>query len=325
MSLKNYGEAIEYFDAVIRETTGLLPEPEVYFYSLNNKAMAQIQPEDLGAALITSDRLVAEIKKAPNAYEKGYAFDTAGFIRYKAEHYEKSLGLLKEAEEDQKIWHGNEDDPDSCYHLGLLYYKKDCLQQSAEYYKRAIDARDNFPEAHNDLGVCYLKKGENENAIVEFRNAIEDDPTLSIAGFNLAKAVSHDYTNLNFWNFWSSTTGKKTAAYSLIGLIILSSFFLILFPNILSVFTSNDAQPSDTVIENKLTNVTKGQSIVTTNITKSASTNGEPRTGIEETFLVFIGLLLLALLLPVIRTAKIGPLELSLIEANRAVSPSKDT
>jgi protein O-mannosyl-transferase len=79
--------------------------------------------------------------------------------------------------------------------LGSVYNKKGFYEKAAKLYRQAINNKqsqsgnDFFPLAHLNLGEVYGKTGKISLAILEWEQAIQQDPSLLPAHFNLGTAL----------------------------------------------------------------------------------------------------------------------------------------
>jgi tetratricopeptide (TPR) repeat protein len=62
-------------------------------------------------------------------------------------------------------------------------YSKSLYHDALEEYHRRLEPL--FANAHNNLGVCYFMKGNIDDAVEEFRNALRLNPHLDDAIYNL--------------------------------------------------------------------------------------------------------------------------------------------
>ena len=69
--------------------------------------------------------------------------------------------------------------------LGVLYKKGGMLDRAIENYKKAIELRDPYVEAHYNLALVYREMGMFSKAEAEYREAIAEDPNFAPAHYNL--------------------------------------------------------------------------------------------------------------------------------------------
>lgn len=74
----------------------------------------------------------------------------------------------------------------------LWWAMKGNPQMEEEYIKKALDIDPNYAAAHNELGLVYMKKGNNEDAIVEFEKTIKLDPNHPEPYVNVANLYFKD-------------------------------------------------------------------------------------------------------------------------------------
>ncbi len=75
--------------------------------------------------------------------------------------------------------------------LGLAYHDKGMYDVAIAELKRAIEINPNLAEAHYNLGNTYYKKGMYDVAIVEYKKAIEINPYNDSAYCNLGVVYRH--------------------------------------------------------------------------------------------------------------------------------------
>ena len=76
--------------------------------------------------------------------------------------------------------------------LGLAYQRKGMYDQAIEQYKKALDKDPKLTEAKNNLGTAYLAKGQPDEAIPKFEECLKD-PSYSTpekAAYNLGVAYN---------------------------------------------------------------------------------------------------------------------------------------
>jgi tetratricopeptide (TPR) repeat protein len=69
-------------------------------------------------------------------------------------------------------------------------YGKGNVEESIRHLRRAIEIHPNYLEAHNNLGVRYMRMSDFRLAADEFRRATEIDPASALSQANLALALS---------------------------------------------------------------------------------------------------------------------------------------
>jgi type IV pilus biogenesis/stability protein PilW len=75
--------------------------------------------------------------------------------------------------------------------LGMSYMNDNNIQPAFVEFQKALEYNPNDKEAHNAIGVIYLKKlGDNENAIKHFKAALKIDASYAEAANNLGSAYA---------------------------------------------------------------------------------------------------------------------------------------
>jgi len=83
------------------------------------------------------------------------------------------------------------------FQMGVSYVNDNNIQPAFVEFQKALELNPNDKEAHNAIGVIYLKKLEdNANAIKHFQIALKIDKNLSEAANNLGSA----YANMGKYN-----------------------------------------------------------------------------------------------------------------------------
>jgi Flp pilus assembly protein TadD len=77
------------------------------------------------------------------------------------------------------------------YNYGIALAAAGRLPEAIEQFKAALEARPNYPEAHNYLGVALLMQGNREEAILHFRQALWLKPDFTPARLNLDNALGN--------------------------------------------------------------------------------------------------------------------------------------
>jgi eukaryotic-like serine/threonine-protein kinase len=73
--------------------------------------------------------------------------------------------------------------------LGLALYYRNQLDDAIAEYRRAIDLDLKYAPAHNNLGLALAAKQQLDKAIAEFKRAIDLDPKIAMPHYNLGSAL----------------------------------------------------------------------------------------------------------------------------------------
>ena len=69
--------------------------------------------------------------------------------------------------------------------LGYALYQKGELEEAIKHYKEALEIKPNFVSARTSLGVVLAKNGQEDEAVEQYRMALEIDPYYGDAHYNL--------------------------------------------------------------------------------------------------------------------------------------------
>jgi hypothetical protein len=83
----------------------------------------------------------------------------------------------------------NEDYPEAYNNLANALRARGDLDDAVTNYRRAIDLRPCYPEAHNNIGNALRDQGHLDSAVTSYRRAIELNPNYADAQHNLALAL----------------------------------------------------------------------------------------------------------------------------------------
>lgn len=98
-----------------------------------------------------------------------------------------ALAILSEA----NIKHPN--NGETLFKMGFVLGLQERFEEALEDYQEALDVDPKNPFCHLEMGLIYLKKGENINAIKHFNSALELDPELESAKVELDKLLVHSF------------------------------------------------------------------------------------------------------------------------------------
>ena len=73
---------------------------------------------------------------------------------------------------------------------GYVLYQKGDVQDAIRNYKEALEINLDYAQAHFNLGVVFLNRGELEDAIAEYKQALKIDPDYMEAHFDLGSALA---------------------------------------------------------------------------------------------------------------------------------------
>lgn len=181
----------------------------------------------------------------------------------------------------------------------------------------------------NDKAVILAHEKDYESARTGLLKAMAIKPSLSILNENLAKLtlVSNKQYD-NFWDFWNSTKRKRYLAISMGILAVAIVVYGIIAPVTIqtkipeTTLTTDIARKKVTAIEKNITTETNEEII--SNSTKAIEPLNSSQLKIPDSFLIIVGLIIFFILVPQLRTAKVGPVEVELVQI-QIDSPNVDT
>ena len=83
---------------------------------------------------------------------------------------QQEIAALRQAVQD------NPKDARALGRLGDIYYDAGMFDKAKEYYTRSLEADPRNPNISTDLGICYQRLGQPDEAIRQFRNSLAISP-----------------------------------------------------------------------------------------------------------------------------------------------------
>jgi tetratricopeptide (TPR) repeat protein len=269
----DFEKAIEYFNKALE----IQPE---YTSALNLKAycLATMNKPEMALSLINK-----AIETEGKDYDPAH-LDTKAFILYKLRKYDEALLLLEKVIEK----HPHLDE--AFYHKGDIHYNKKEYDDALRCYDEAIRIKPRLAEAYNAKAVVLAEMGQYQKAVDEAKNAIQIDPALSSAHENMIKIMLRiKNESKSFGSYWLKPK-KRLLIPILLG--VLGSILVVY-----SLYNGYEKKEiNDEII----------------NGTKSTTINTIKENKIHENYLIVLGLILFIILIPEIKAAKVGPVELDL-------------
>lgn len=286
--IKKYDDAIRCFDRALRKNL----EKDQRIRALNNK----------GASLFQLGKFNESIESYRAALQEQEDYDIYNNLAL-------SLVATGQLEEAKHYIDLAPEDDSTLDTKGFVYYNLGCYERSLEYltsaigknsnckyayyhkgdvqlelknysdamrcYDKAIGIDPGFAEAYNAKAIVLSHMQKRDEALNAVKKAIEINPALSSAHENLVKLILpiENKGRQNFWDFWSGSKTKKLVATIL---VVLSVGIIIYYP-VVSYYYGGIIFPE-----------------------------------IPESYLIVIGLMILILLMPEIKKAKLGPIEFEL-------------
>ena len=153
---KKYEDALTVFKTIIEKF------PDAYIINLSI-CNCYFQMEDYGRAEEFYLKVLEKDAKNSSAQIGiGNSHSNRGDHALAAEWYQK-VDL-------EKI-----DDPIVLYNLGSYFYNNAKYEEALKYFRRAVDIQENFLDGLYQLGLTYLARGQNKEALEEFENYLKTD------------------------------------------------------------------------------------------------------------------------------------------------------
>ena len=154
--------------------------------------------DNLGNALVEH----GNIGRCPRALREG-----ASEVRpnYAEAHDDLGIALVQKGSLDKAIvdylrrrWRFAPHYPEACIDLGEALVEKGRLDDAVTAYKKALDIRPGYADAHYNLGLVYTQKGGDylAQAVAEFKKAVDIRPYYAEAHFNLGIALADSRAGL---------------------------------------------------------------------------------------------------------------------------------
>ena len=131
-----------------------------------------------------TDRLTPKIKGARLTVQKGLMerWEEQGSEKMKAGFEETVDAAVSALLCDV----GVVEEPEGEYHLGKLAMDRKNFDEALERFQKAVQLKQDFPEAHNGIAVCLALSEEYDDAIEWATKLTEKWPTYAPAWYNLA-------------------------------------------------------------------------------------------------------------------------------------------
>lgn len=160
---------------------------ELFEKLVNEKPYSEIRWYQLGLIL----NIVGKHKKAFEAFDYATIIDESysdawfqkGHASMNREDYSEAIVCYLKVTELEK-----ENDAELCCHLGAAYEKEGKHLKAVEFYNKAIEIEQRYPDAWFGLGVCMYKQGKWLQAVHFLKKAAEISPFISDYWLFLAKA-----------------------------------------------------------------------------------------------------------------------------------------
>ncbi len=80
--------------------------------------------------------------------------------------------------------------------LSLNYFQNEMFKKTISASRKAIELKNNYPEAYNNMGIAYFGLANYDSAIVAYNKALELKKDFKLARNNLANAISERNTQI---------------------------------------------------------------------------------------------------------------------------------
>ncbi|HLH29967.1 MAG TPA: tetratricopeptide repeat protein [Terriglobia bacterium] len=190
----------------LKQVTSLAPDFTEGFINLAVLYIRTQQPDKAVAAVdraleISPDSFAAHFNKGEALTQKGNfklaveSYKKAAYLRPDLISFKLALGAayaragdLGSAEKQFTELTSSPLAAEAYRNLGALYSEQGRLDEALKDLQQAVQLRPSFPDAHQDLGVVYIRKQMPDAAIAEFRTTLQQQANHGPATLNLAMA-----------------------------------------------------------------------------------------------------------------------------------------
>ena len=100
--------------------------------------------------------------------------------------------------------------------LGYVYYLKDDLNKAESILRQALTKNSNYKPAHNNLGLVVGQQGRYDEAIIEFRNAVDDAKAYSNLAYIQSQRGDFELSETNYHKAIEINKDLRVAAVALV-------------------------------------------------------------------------------------------------------------
>ena len=162
-------------EAVVEYDRALTADPN-HVKSHNNLALALVE---LGRLDEAASHFETSLRLEP----KAEIYSDLGFIKARQGKSEEALAYYRRALELDPHC------PSAHFNLAATYAQEGALGEAESHYRQALAGKPTA-EAHNGLGYVLAREGRGDEAVAEFRKAIEVDPHFTPVYNNLAEELA---------------------------------------------------------------------------------------------------------------------------------------
>jgi tetratricopeptide (TPR) repeat protein len=195
-------------EAVVEYERALAADPKLV-KAHNNMGLALV---DLGRL----DEAAGHYKAAVDLEPKAEIYSDLGFVMAR-------LGHPDEARADyQKALELDPNCASAHVNLAVMYLKAGAFGEAESHYRQALRAKPSA-ETHNGLGYVLARQGRTDEALAEFRKAIDADPKFTPAYNNLAEALAKQGKLEDAAHYYELSLAEKPSAavYNALGGVLL--------------------------------------------------------------------------------------------------------
>jgi tetratricopeptide (TPR) repeat protein len=174
-----------------------------------------------------------------------YILDMYGYVYYKLKHYDEAIKYF-----DRALEAVNDDRLKS----EIFFHKGNTLLQQKKYsdsrilYDNSSTINPSKSKAYNNKAVAYAYEKDLDNALEQLKKALTKEPSSTTVIENLAKSYSAGSTTRTFWDYWMSSTSKKTISIGIIILIVGILSVNIFIPALLGAIEKRQQKRLETLI-----------------------------------------------------------------------------
>ncbi len=195
-------------EAVVAYERALAVDPG-FVKARNNVALAMVELGRLDKAAFHFRKSLEAEPKAEIYSDLGFVLDRQGHKDEAVESYEKALELDPECSSAH-------------FNLAVALVSQDKLQEATLHYQEALRVKPNA-KTYNGLGFVLSKQGQVDEAIKQFRSAINADPKYTASYNNLAQSLMNQGRLDEALEYYKTVLRQRpsAAAHNNVGVVLM--------------------------------------------------------------------------------------------------------